>query len=154
MAMYRTTRCPHCRQVLEYMTRTGFGDWTEDIGNPVEMCPHCELPYRTGANYWGGMSSDEKSEFKTKLALIGVFAILFVTILTGFATALLCTVIECEASIRNGISAVLTIVVVLAFGIRVVRTHRLRIQAVKEWKPDPSHLQLAEMFLEPPKTEP
>lgn len=60
MATYKTTKCPYCNIVLESMRRTNWNDFSNDIGLPIEHCPNCNKPYKTGRLLWKNMNKQKK----------------------------------------------------------------------------------------------
>lgn len=59
MATYRTTKCPYCGFVLQFMSRSG----KRRIGPPTKTCPSCNKQYKTGMKYWKDMDGNEKFEY-------------------------------------------------------------------------------------------
>jgi hypothetical protein len=53
---------------LQYFERTGWNDYTNSIGPPLQKCPNCAKDYRTGMNYWHNLSKSQKNTNYIKLA--------------------------------------------------------------------------------------
>lgn len=75
--IYRTKRCPRCRNVVEQSA--GYADdLTNHIGSPIDVCGHCGSQYGTGRKYWSDMSSAERRKIHWLLtagAIVGGFKV-------------------------------------------------------------------------------
>jgi hypothetical protein len=69
MAVYRTSKCPYCKTTLQYRKRTYWNDYTQDLGDPIDYCPTCKKPYKTGKERWSKMSNKKKNIIYLKLAI-------------------------------------------------------------------------------------
>ena len=76
MGMYRTSRCPYCRCTLELMQPTGINDYECLFGPPIQWCPKCHQPYKTGQSYWKIMTTSQKEKVKIRLFVSVVISIL------------------------------------------------------------------------------
>lgn len=104
MAVYRTSRCPHCSYALESFTPTA----KERIGPPVINCPMCDKPIKTDMKYWSQFSSTEKSWYFISQGFIILYTIFAYSLGGGVIVSLIPGV-----PIEVGISAAVIIAVVV-----------------------------------------
>lgn len=89
MATYKTTKCPYCKTILTAREITYWNYYTNDVGNPIEHCPGCKKPYRTGKRKWSELSATKKylvyfkilitiiyQPFIVEIILIGICALI------------------------------------------------------------------------------
>ena len=142
MGIYVSSYCPHCRHRLEGPQRTGFDDYTQDIGNPVELCPKCNRPFVTRKKYWSIMSSWERRKVYFRVysgaVVIGIVAGMLCSVGTSW---LLERAWEINMSPERQCYLVLGAMFVmvlpcLGFAKKIMRD-------IKLWKPDGDHIILA-----------
>lgn len=63
MRTYITIRCPHCNKVVESYIERGTSKYI-NIGTPIDVCPHCKMPYRRkNINEWIFLSQKDREEY-------------------------------------------------------------------------------------------
>jgi hypothetical protein len=79
--MYRTTRCPYCKTVLETMQITSWNDYGNNLGDPTGICWSCKRTYNTGRRYWSEMTKCQKYTVYIKLLITFIVNALYLTVL-------------------------------------------------------------------------
>lgn len=55
--------CPNCKNVISQGISHTQNSGHLFAGSPIELCPHCSMPYLTEKEYWGMLSSRKKIYF-------------------------------------------------------------------------------------------